>query len=137
MKIGLVPDVCSVLHLMHLGLAVLSGRAASLRRRETETEIVHMKIGLVLDVHSVLHLTYLWLAVLSGRAASVTAWSAWLLHLTAVYSLLAEQKVLGITYDAGGEANKTTSIRHLSAVARIHSSCSVPGVGSLLVVFPQ
>ena len=86
-------DVHSVLHLMHLGLAVLSGRAASLRRRETETEIVHMKIGLVLDVQSVLHLTYLWLAVLSGRAASVTAWSAWLLHLTAVYSLLAEQKL--------------------------------------------
>ena len=99
---------------------------------EEEREIVHMKVGLVLDMHSVLHLMYLGLAVLSGSAASVTASSAWLLHLTAVYSFLAEQKLLG---NAGSEVNKITYIRHLSDVALIHSSCSVPGVGSPLVVF--
>ena len=69
-------DVHSVLHLMHLGLAVQSSRAASLRGRRREREIVHMKIGLVLDMQSVLHLMYLGLVVLSGSAASVTASSA-------------------------------------------------------------
>ena len=119
------------------GCALRQGCESEEEEEEREREIVHMKIGLVLDMHSVMHLMYLGLAVLSGSAASVTASPAWLLHLTAVYSFLAEQKLLGITYNAGGEVNKITYIRHLSDVALIHSSCSVPGVGSPLVVFPQ
>ena len=64
-------DMHSVLHLMHLGLAVLSGSAASQRRRrERKRERDHMKIGPC--ALCVLGVTFdVSLAVLSGSVASV------------------------------------------------------------------